>query len=58
MHSIMAVGQFRNKDVYEFLYAADCLDNNNWDRRILENMPNDMRERIIKVAFEAVIRLN
>ncbi len=29
-----------------------------WDRRILGNMPNDMRERIIKVAFEAAIRLN
>ncbi len=56
--SVMAVGQFRNKDVYEFLYAADCLDNKNWDRRILGNMPTDMRERIIRIAFETALRLN
>ncbi len=56
--SVMAVGQFRNKDVYEFFYAADCLDNENWDRRILGNMPDDMRERIIKIAFETALRLD
>lgn len=56
--SVMAVGQFRNKDVYEFLYAADCLDNDNWDKRILGNMPDDMRERLVKIAFETAIRLS
>lgn len=55
--SIMAVGQFRGIEVYQFLYTADCLDGNNWDKRILGNMPNHMRERILKVALEAVIRL-
>ncbi len=56
--SIMAVGQFREKEVYEFLYAADCLDSSNWDKRILGNMPNDMRERILKIALETAVRLN
>lgn len=55
--SIMAVGQYRKSEVYQFLYAADCLDENKWDKRILGNMPNDLRERILKVALEAAIRL-
>lgn len=55
--SVMATGQFRNKDVYEFLYAADCLDDNCWDQRLLGNMSGDMRERLLGIAFEAAIRL-
>ncbi len=55
--SVMAVGQFRQKKVYQFLYAADCLDDKNWDKRILGNMPNDMRERILTVAFESATKL-
>ncbi|MEA4822994.1 MAG: nucleoside phosphorylase [Clostridiaceae bacterium] len=55
--SVMAVGQFRKKEVYQFLYAADCLDGDDWDQRILGNMPEDMRERILKVALETAIRL-
>lgn len=55
--SVMAVGKFRNKEVYQFLYAADCLDDKNWNRRILGNMPNDMRERILTVAFEIATKL-
>lgn len=55
--SVMAVGQFREKEVYQFLYAADCLDAKNWDKRILGNMPNDMRERILTVALEIATKL-
>jgi len=55
--SIMAVGQFRHKEVYEFLYAADCLDGNSWDKRVLGNMPGSLRERILVVAIEAASRL-
>ncbi|MGN0786119.1 MAG: nucleoside phosphorylase [Christensenellales bacterium] len=55
--SIMAVGQFRNKKVYQFLYAADCLSDSNWDKRILGNMPTDLRERILMVAIEVATRL-
>ncbi len=56
--SVMAVGQFRQKEVYQFLYAADCLDDTNWDKRILGNMPNDMRERILMVAFEIATKIS
>ena len=55
--SIMSVGQFRAKKVYQFLYAADCLENSDWDKRILGNMPTDLREKILFVAIEAAIKL-
>lgn len=55
--SVMAVGQFRKKEVYQFLYAADCLDGKEWDKRIVGNMPEPMRERILLVALETAIRL-
>jgi hypothetical protein len=55
--SIMAVGIFRNIPVYQFLYAADCLDASQWDKRMLGNMPNDMRQRILKVALETASRI-
>lgn len=55
--SIMSVGQFRNKKVYQFLYAADCLADSDWDKRILGNMPTDLREKILLVALEVATRL-
>ncbi len=55
--SIMAVGQFRKKKVYQFLYAADCLADADWDKRILGKMPVDLRERILLVAIEAAARV-
>lgn len=54
--SIMACAQFRNVNAYEFVYAADCLDGA-WDVRILGNMPEDMRERILRVALEIAVRI-
>ncbi|MBQ3062318.1 MAG: nucleoside phosphorylase [Clostridia bacterium] len=56
--SIMSVGQFRHKEVYQFLYAADCLDGSTWDSRILGNVPQDMRERLLVVAVEIAFRLS
>lgn len=56
--SIMSVGQFRRKQVYQFLYAADCLDGNSWDKRMLGSMPQDLRERILVVAIEIAFRLS
>lgn len=55
--SIMAVGQYRKKKVYQFLYAADCLDDSSWDKRMLGNMPEDVRESIFVVATEVAFRL-
>ncbi len=55
--SIMAAAQFRGIEAYQFLYAADCLDGEAWDGRILGKMPDDMRERILMIAIETALRL-
>lgn len=55
--SVMAVGAFRKVPVYQFLYAADCLDAAQWDKRMLGNMPADMRERILTVALNTAAKL-
>lgn len=55
--SVMAVGQFRQKEIYQFLYAADCLDNENWDARILGNSPASLREQVLHIALETAAQL-
>ncbi len=55
--SIMAAAQFRGIEAYQFLYAADCLDGDKWDSRILGKMPEDMSERIMKIAIETAVKL-
>ncbi|MBQ6019461.1 MAG: nucleoside phosphorylase [Clostridia bacterium] len=55
--SVMAVGKFRGVEVYQFLYTADCLDGEGWDRRILGGMPEDLRDAIAEIAVETAIRL-
>lgn len=52
--SLMAAGQFRGASVYQFLYTADCLDGESWDRRILGSMPSDMRVLILQVALDTL----
>ena len=55
--SLMAAAQFRGYEVYQYLYAADCLDGEQWDSRILGRMSDDLRESILKIALETAIRL-
>lgn len=55
--SLMACAQFRRYEVYQFLYAADCLDGESWDKRILGSMELDMRDEILNAALETIIRL-
>ncbi|MCL2518298.1 MAG: nucleoside phosphorylase [Oscillospiraceae bacterium] len=50
--SIMAVAQFRDVDVYQFLYAADSLDEVEWDSRTLGSLPKDDREKFLRIALE------
>ena len=51
--ALNAVAQFRGKDLFEFFYAADNLDNTSWDKRSLGN--NDKlseKEKIVYLALE------
>lgn len=56
--SVMAVGQFRRIPVYQFLYAADCLDAEQWNQRLLGKMPNNTREYMLAVVLNVAARLN
>jgi len=55
--SIMAVAQFRNVEAYQFIYAADSLDEAEWDARTLGSLPQDAREKYLRIAFEIAVRI-
>jgi uridine phosphorylase len=55
--SIMAVAQFRNVEAYQFLYAADCLDGVEWDARTFGNLPQDDREKFLRIAVEVAVNI-
>lgn len=55
--SVMAVGSFRQANVYQFLYTADCLDGSEWNTGLLGKMPSDLRESILRIALETAIRI-
>lgn len=50
--SIMAVGQFRSAEIYQFLYVADCLDGAHWDSRILGKTPENIRAHMLDIAVK------
>ena len=51
--SMAAVAEFRNKEVFQFFYAADNLDSHTWDQRSLGNDDRlDDKEKIIYLALE------
>ena len=54
--AMSAVSKFRNKDLFEFFYAADNLDTNNWDERSLGNHARlAEKEKIIYLALDLAI---
>ena len=55
--ALMACAQYRGYEVYEFVYTADCLVGDEWDKRILGKGENDIRDTMIDIAAEAIIRL-
>jgi len=53
-----AVAEFRNKDLFQFFYAADNLDSNKWDKRSLGNDDRlSEKEKIIYLALELAIKM-
>jgi uridine phosphorylase len=55
--SVMAMGEFRKIDIYQFLYTADNLDCKEWESRLLGNMPQSIKEKYVQIALEVSIRL-
>lgn len=55
--ALAALAQFRNKQIAHFLYAADNLDREIWDKRSLSNEDNlDAKYAIVHLALELAAR--
>jgi uridine phosphorylase len=55
--SLAAVSAYRGVPVYQFLYAEDSLDGQEWDRRTMEQVPSDAHERYMNLALEIAARV-
>jgi len=55
--SIMAAGQFRGIEVYQYLYAADNLDSSEWERRSLGSVPLSTNEKYLLIALDIAAML-
>ena len=54
--AVAALGQFREKDVFHFFYAADNLDCEEWDPRSLSNEANPLeKDRVATIAMELAL---
>ena len=54
---VMAMAQFRGVEAYQYLYTADNLDSEEWERRTLGALPSDTKEKFAQLALEVAIRL-
>ena len=56
--AINAVANFRDKELFQFFYAADNLDSSKWDIRSLANTKTlDEKEKIIYLALELAVKM-
>lgn len=56
--AVAALADFREKEVFHFFYAADNLDNDEWDARSLANSANVLeKDRIALLALELAEKL-
>ena len=55
--SVMAAGQFRGAEIYQFFYADDCLDGEGWDPRTLGARPDSTHAKYLRLALEIAARL-
>lgn len=56
--AVAALAQFREKEVFQFFYAADNLDAEEWEERSLSNEANVLeKDRIAMLAMELAVRI-
>lgn len=56
--AMSAVAKFRNKELFQFFYAADNLDSTKWDKRCLGNDDRlSEKEKIIYFALELATKM-
>ncbi len=57
--AVAALADFRDKDVFQFFYAADNLDGEEWDIRSLSNSENILaKDRIALLAMELALKIS
>lgn len=57
--AVAALADFREKEVFQFFYAADNLDNEEWDARSLSNSTEILeKDRIALLAMEMAVRIS
>ena len=56
--AVAAVAQFREKEVFQFFYAADNLDADRWDMRSLDNRDKlDEKDKASLLAMELAVKI-
>lgn len=56
--AMAALARFREREVFQFFYAADNLDGETWDIRSLDNGARlDDKDRIAGLAMELAVRV-
>lgn len=56
--AVAALAEFREKEVFQFFYAADNLDSEEWDERSLSNNSNLLeKDRIALLAMELAVKI-
>lgn len=55
--SLMAMAHFREREVYQFLFAQDSLSGAAWEKRTLGVPASSELQRLLNVALETAIRL-
>lgn len=56
--AVAAVADFREKEVFQFFYAADNLDADRWDMRSLDNHDKlDEKDKAAMLAMELAVRI-
>lgn len=56
--AVAAIAQFREKDLFQFFYAADNLDGDQWDMRSLDNCDKlDEKDKASLLAMELARRI-
>ena len=57
--AMAAVAQFREKELFQFLYAADNLDGEKWDRRSLsDDVKFEEKDMFAQLALELAVRIS
>lgn len=55
--SIMALGEFRDVEMYQFLYAEDNLDATEWEARSMGKVSQNEYEKYLNIAVEVASKL-